>query len=89
MTFPPPDDLLAEVDACFVVGGDGTLLNMMKQAVRHDVPIAGVRHGQLGFWPLFCGEMEHTMPGIFRGGYEVRRRSMLSFAMAGGRNPLL
>ncbi len=53
MTFPPPDDLLAEVDACFVVGGDGTLLNMMKQAVRHDVPIAGVRHGQLGFLATF------------------------------------
>lgn len=85
MTFPPPDDLLAEVDACFVVGGDGTLLNMMKQAVRHDVPIAGVRHGQLGFLATFSPEeMEHTMPGIFRGGYEVRRRSMLSYAMAGG-----
>lgn len=30
MTFPPPENLLAEMDACFVVGGDGTLLNMMK-----------------------------------------------------------
>jgi len=85
MTFPPPENLLAEMDACFVVGGDGTLLNMMKQAVRHDVPVAGVRHGQLGFLATFSPEeMESKMPDIFRGGYDIRRRSMLSYSMGEG-----
>ena len=37
------------MDACFVIGGDGTLLNVMEEAVSNDVPVAGIRHGQLGF----------------------------------------
>ena len=51
--FPPPRDFLEGMDACFVVGGDGTLLNVMEEAVRHDVPVAGIRHGQLGFLATF------------------------------------
>ena len=51
--FPAPAGLLADMDACFVIGGDGTLLNLMEQAVAYDVPVAGIRHGQLGFLPLF------------------------------------
>ena len=47
--FPAPSGLLKGMDACFVVGGDGTLLNLMEEAVSNDVPVAGIRHGQLGF----------------------------------------
>ena len=47
--FPAPSGFLEGSDACFVVGGDGTLLNVMEEAVRHGVPVAGIRHGQLGF----------------------------------------
>ena len=36
--------------------GDGTLLNVMDDAVRHDVPVAGIRHGQLGFLATFSPE---------------------------------
>ena len=83
MEFPPPDGLLEGVDACFVVGGDGTLLNLMKEAVRYDVPVAGVRHGQLGFLATFSPEeLEKKMPSIFQGNYLVKRRSMLAFNQA-------
>ena len=27
------------MDACFVIGGDGTLLNLMEEAVSNDVPV--------------------------------------------------
>ena len=54
--FPPPTGFLEGFDACFVVGGDGTLLGMLEEAVCQDVPVAGVRHGQLGFLATFSPE---------------------------------
>ena len=78
--FPAPYGLLEGMDACFVVGGDGTLLNLMEEAVSNDVPVAGIRHGQLGFLATFSpDEMKEQIPPLFRGEYKVRRRSLLSF----------
>jgi NAD+ kinase len=39
--FPAPSGLLRGMDACFVIGGDGTLLNLMEEAVSNDVPGRG------------------------------------------------
>ncbi|MEK9633756.1 MAG: NAD(+)/NADH kinase [Opitutae bacterium] len=78
--FPAPSGFLEGSDACFVVGGDGTLLNVMEEAVRHDVPVAGIRHGQLGFLATFSPEdMEAKIPALFRGEYRISRRSMLRY----------
>ena len=78
--FPAPSGLLRGMDACFVIGGDGTLLNLMEEAVSNDVPVAGIRHGQLGFLAtLSPEEMKEQIPPLFRGEYKIRRRSMLSF----------
>ena len=78
--FPAPAGLLENMDACFVIGGDGTLLNLMEEAVANDVPVAGIRHGQLGFLATFSPkDMKEQIPPLFRGQYEIRRRSMLSF----------
>lgn len=78
--FPAPQGFIEGSDACFVVGGDGTLLNVMEEAVRHDVPVAGIRHGQLGFLATFSPEdMEAKIPALFRGEYRISRRSMLRY----------
>ena len=83
--FPAPAGLLADMDACFVIGGDGTLLNLMEQAVAYDVPVAGIRHGQLGFLATFSPEeMEVQLPPLFSGEYKVSRRSMLAFKDSAG-----
>ena len=43
----------------------------MEEAVRHDVPVAGIRHGQLGFLATFSPEdMEAKIPALFRGGVQ-------------------
>ncbi|MEL0098781.1 MAG: NAD(+)/NADH kinase, partial [Opitutae bacterium] len=47
--FPCPQNFLKGMDACFSVGGDGTLLNLLDQAIAHEVPVAGVGVGKLGF----------------------------------------
>ncbi|MDA7757044.1 NAD(+)/NADH kinase [Opitutales bacterium] len=76
--FPAPTGLLSGMDACFVIGGDGTLLNVMEEAVEYNVPVAGIRHGQLGFLAtLSPADMEKQIPPLLRGEYKIRRRSML------------
>lgn len=83
--FPAPSGLLKGMDACFAVGGDGTLLNLLDEAVAHDVPVAGIGHGQLGFLATFSPqEMEVQLPPLFRGEYKVSRRSMLAFKDSAG-----
>ena len=51
----------------------------MEQAVEFDVPLAGIRHGQLGFLAtLSPEEMSDQIPLLLDGKYIIRRRSMLS-----------
>ena len=83
--FPAPEGFLQGKDACFVIGGDGTLLGLMEQAVEHKVPVAGVRYGQLGFLATFSpDELSLQMPRIFQGEYQIGQRSLLSFMESGG-----
>ncbi|MAL86501.1 MAG: NAD(+) kinase [Opitutae bacterium] len=83
--FPCESDFLAEMDACFVVGGDGTLLGMMKSSVEHNVPVAGIRHGKLGFLAtLSPDELHSTIPELFLGNYRIKQRSMIKYTGGGG-----
>ncbi len=87
--FPAPDGFLKGTDACFVMGGDGTLLSLMEQAVDQRVPVAGVRYGQLGFLATFSPEhLNVQMPKIFDGAYQVCHRSLLSFKQNSGKSRL-
>jgi NAD+ kinase len=50
------DDNLCETesaDAMFVLGGDGTILNLTEYATRNEIPIIGVNAGKLGFLTEF------------------------------------
>ncbi len=77
-TYPVPDQFLAEADACGVLGGDGTLLSVVKGAVAHDVPVFGVNQGKLGFLATFSPEGFCTrLPSILEGNYRIETRSLL------------
>lgn len=54
--FPIAPDYLDDVDACCVIGGDGTLLGAAPIAARAGVPIIGVNRGSLGFLTTFSAE---------------------------------
>lgn len=83
--FPVPCQFLEGMDACFVMGGDGTLLSLLEQGVKYEVPVAGVRYGKLGFLATFSPEdLEKQMPQIFNGHYKVGTRSLLSYKEKGG-----
>ncbi|MEJ6621425.1 MAG: NAD(+)/NADH kinase [Opitutae bacterium] len=83
--FPCRPGFIEGTDACFVVGGDGTLLGMMNEAVQYNVPVAGIRHGKLGFLATFSPEeMDRILPVLFSGEYQVRQRSMIAYQEGGG-----
>ncbi len=86
---PVEEGFLEDRDACFVIGGDGTLLGMLDEAVARRVPVAGVRHGQLGFLATFSPEeAREAFPPILEGKYGVAQRALLACRDANGQERL-
>jgi len=84
--FPIPKGYLHGCDACCVIGGDGTLLGVVRQSAVEDVPIIGVNRGTLGFLTTYSPEQarlefDHILGGDFRLDY----RCMLECTVPGFR----
>ena len=76
---------LRGVDACCVIGGDGTLLGVAHEAVREQVPIIGVNRGSLGFLTTFSADEARAQFGELLGGaFCVDHRSMLDCSTGPG-----
>lgn len=66
-------------DLAVIVGGDGTLLNAARSLADHDVPLAGVNLGHLGFLTdISPDRMTEGMDQILRGDYRVEERFLLA-----------
>ena len=78
--FPCPKDFLKGADACFSIGGDGTLLNLLEEAIAYEVPVAGIGLGKLGFLAtLSPDQLSKALPPLLRGEFKVRRRSLIGY----------
>jgi len=87
--FPLPSGFLRGVDACCVIGGDGTLLGVAREAALAQVPIIGVNRGSLGFLTTFSAEEARMrFPDLLGGGFRVDRRAMLQCSAKGSRPEL-
>lgn len=87
--FPIGDGYLHGWDACCVIGGDGTLLGVAKEAAKAQVPVIGVNRGSLGFLTTFSAEeAAAALPGLLRGEYRLAHRSMLDCSTGPGRHDL-
>ncbi len=65
-------------DAVCVIGGDGTLLGVVRAATREGVPIIGVNRGSLGFLTTYAAEEARAQfQEIIGGDYRIARRSLL------------
>lgn len=83
--FPQQRGFLAGVDACCVIGGDGTLLGVAAEAARHEVPLIGVNRGTLGFLTTFSADEACTeFRDVLRGEYQMAYRSMLQCSIGDG-----
>ena len=59
---------------------DGTLLNLLDEAISHEVPVAGVGLGKLGFLAtLSPHDLENELPPLLKGDFLVKRRSLIGF----------
>lgn len=69
-----------------VVGGDGSILRVAREAAELNIPILGVNLGHLGYMAeLEATELE-LLARLFDGNYTVERRSMLKIELSGGRD---
>ncbi len=85
--FPVPADFLRGVDACCVIGGDGTLLGVAHAAAEVNVPIIGVNRGSLGFLTTFSAEEARTyLADLLAGHFSVAERALLDCSTAPDRH---
>ena len=76
-------------DACCVIGGDGTLLGVAREAARAQVPLIGVNRGSLGFLTTFSADEARThFAALLGGAYRLTGRAMLECGPAGGERDL-
>ncbi|PTY04960.1 NAD(+) kinase [Opitutaceae bacterium EW11] len=87
--YPTPPGSLRGCDACCVIGGDGTLLGVVTEAARENVPVIGVNRGSLGFLTTFSGEEARQLfPAILEGQYCLANRSLLECSTGPGQHDL-
>ena len=68
----------AGVDIIILIGGDGTLLSVARQAVLNDIPVAGFNLGSLGFLTeLSVDALEKNVRDIFLTGSKISERTLL------------
>src|SRR6185369_12471736 len=73
-----PAGWLKGCDACCVIGGDGTLLGVAREAGREQVPIIGVNRGSLGFLTTFSADEARAHFGaLLAGDCHIQYRAML------------
>jgi NAD+ kinase len=83
--FPLPRGYLHGCDACCVIGGDGTLLGVVREAALERVPLIGVNRGSLGFLTTFSPEEARSeFESLLEGSFHVDYRAMLECSVAGG-----
>jgi NAD+ kinase len=74
-----------EVDICFALGGDGTILSALRTYAGTRVPVFAVNYGEIGF--LATVDREHSGPGFeraFAGDFDVL--GLPGIELAGGRD---
>ena len=87
--FPLPTGYLKGMDACCVIGGDGTLLGAARESARNQVPLIGVNRGSLGFLTtLSAEEARGRFPDLLAGRFQVDQRTMLDCATGPGSSDL-
>lgn len=87
--FPLPSGYLQGYDACCVIGGDGTLLGVAREAAHQQVPIIGVNRGSLGFLTTFSAEEARAQfAELLTGAYRLAHRSLIECCTGPGSHDL-
>lgn len=69
---------LAEADCALVLGGDGTLLRVAREAAKKGIPVMGINLGTLGFLAeVEINRMDEAITKLMAGDYMTEERMML------------
>lgn len=72
------DMIYSNSDVVIVLGGDGTILNIARQASAYKVPLFGINLGHLGFLAeAEISDMYLSLERIISGDYFIEKRMML------------
>lgn len=82
------DDLPADTDFLFSVGGDGTFLETLSIVRKQDIPVVGLNTGRLGFLAYISQEsLEGSLDSIFSGRFDLEERMLLEVTSTGDSTP--
>ena len=74
----PKEALPSRVEAILVLGGDGTLLSVVRLMGENQVPILGINLGGLGFLTeITLDNLYKVLEGLIQGDYKCHRRMTL------------
>ncbi len=79
-TFVSENDLSTDTSLLVTIGGDGTLLESIPLVFRNNIPIIGINSGRMGFLAnISRDDIENAFQSIFKGDYQIERRTMIHF----------
>lgn len=68
----------AQCDLALVVGGDGTMLGIVRLLAQFDIPLIGINQGRLGFiTDIAFEDYQDTLKPMLRGEFDEDRRWMM------------
>lgn len=73
------DEMCKKSDFLVSLGGDGTLLSLVRRSYGHDKPVAGINAGNLGFLAdVTIDEVDRFLDELFSEGYRIDSRMMIA-----------
>jgi len=79
-----------DIDAAFVIGGDGTFLSSARHLSPHGIPLLGINTGRLGFLSQLRPEdMETGIEKIMNNEYRIDERLMIKSQYATALNDIV
>lgn len=73
-----PYDVVQQADIVMVLGGDGSMLRVVRELEGRDIPVIGVNLGALGFMTSVTeNDLERALECLIQGNYSTSHRVML------------
>ncbi len=82
--FVPEEDAVSIASFAVVLGGDGTMLRLARDAALHGLPMLGVNTGHIGFMTELELDELGQMEKLFTNGYALDSRMMLRVTVKRG-----
>lgn len=74
----PRKEIFPHIDMGFSFGGDGTIIELAKEAMPYEIPVCGINLGELGFLnQIEVKDMAEQFKALFDGQYTIEHRAVL------------